>query len=407
MTGRGLPTPLLSCYACAPATGTEPGFGWYTATYLAEAGLNVHVLTRPGNRPAIEASHRDRQGNLNVTFYYVDLPLLFRPLRETTGLHYLLWQLAALRVARGLTRRVPIDVVHHLTYGSVQGGSLLWALNRPFVFGPAGGGQTAPPLARRYFGRAWRTERLRTLLSRLVVLSPLHRLMARGTAVMCATNRQTADLLTRLGAKRVRMVLDSGLPDDLIAGQVPARGGDTLNVLWVGRLLKRKALRLALESVAALEVPVHLTVVGDGPDGALLDGWIEELGLQGKVSALGRIPWLDVMNLYREQDVFLFTSLRDSFGSQLLEAAAQGLPIVCLDHQGAGDVLPAEAAFKVPLRTEATLATDVAAALRRFAELGLPAREQMGRAALTFARQHTWAAKAAGYLQLYQEIRVP
>ncbi|WP_309571717.1 glycosyltransferase family 4 protein, partial [Deinococcus sp.] len=290
---------------------------------------------------------------------------------------------------------------------SVQGGSLLWALNLPFVFGPVGGGQTAPPIARRYFGAEWRAEHLRTRLTRLIAVSPLHRVMARRAAVVCATNNQTARLMKRLGAARVEMMLDSGLPEVLVAGQVPGRSGDTLKVLWVGRLLKRKALRLALESVAALNVPVHLTVVGDGPDAALLGGWIDELGLHGKVSAVGRIPWLDVMQLYREQDIFLFTSMRDSFGSQLLEAAAQGLPIVCLDHQGAGDFLPDDATFKVPLRTEATLATDVAAALERFAGLDAGARELMGQSALAFAENHTWTAKVKGYLQFYQEVRVP
>lgn len=407
MTLREPPNVLLSCYACAPSTGTEPGFGWFTATHLAEAGATVHVLTRPGNRAAIEALGVETQGTLGVSFHYVDLPPLLRTLRETTRPHYVLWQLAALRHARSLARRVPIDVVHHLTYGSVQGGSLLWALKRPFVFGPVGGGQSAPPIARLYFGVEWRAEQLRTWLTRLVALSPLHRVMARRAAVVCATNTQTARLLTRLGARRVQMVLDSGLPDDLVAELVPGRSGDTLKVLWVGRLLRRKALRLALESVAALEAPAHLTVVGDGPDAALLSGWIDELGLRGRVTAVGRIPWLDVMTLYREQDVLLFTSMRDSFGSQLLEAAAQGLPIVCLDHQGAGDFLPDDAAFKVPLRTEATVATDVAAALERFAELDAAAREQMGRAALAFARNHTWAVKVRGYLQLYQEVRVP
>jgi glycosyltransferase involved in cell wall biosynthesis len=39
------------------------------------------------------------------------------------------------------------------------------------------------------------------------------------------------------------------------------------------------------------------------------------------------------MDAYLDLDVFLFTSLRDSCGSQLLEAMARGAAIVTLDHQ--------------------------------------------------------------------------
>lgn len=394
---------LLSCYACAPSTGTEPGFGWFTSHQLAAAGHTVHVLTRAGNRAAIEA-HVDSTG-APVTFHYVNLPRSLRFLREASGPHYLLWQVAALARARHLLATTTVDVVHHVTYGSIQGASLLWALNRPFYFGPAGGGQTAPSQARRYFGAAWRSERLRSALTTLLTVSPLHRLMARRSERMYATNVQTARVMRRLGARKVQLVLDSGLPDDMIADRVPARMGGALRVLWVGRLLRRKALRLALESVAALEVPVHLTVVGSGPDSAFLPGWIQELGLQGRVSVTGRMPWADVMQLYREHDVFLFTSMRDSFGSQLLEAASQGLPVICLDHQGAGDFLPDTAALKVPLRDADTLARDVGAALTRFAALPEGEREAMGEAALAFARQHRWVQKADGYLRDYAEGR--
>ncbi|GHF36065.1 hypothetical protein GCM10017781_10800 [Deinococcus metalli] len=401
MSGVPAKTLLLSCYACAPATGTEPGFGWFTSRHLAAAGHRVHVLTRAGNRSAIESPSADPHPR--VTFHYVRLPPALRFLKEAGGPHYLLWQVAALVHARRLLRAANVDIVHHVTYGSLQGGSLLWALGRPFFFGPAGGGQMAPPQARRYFGTAWRQERLRSALTGLLTLSPLHHVLACRATRMYATNAQTARLMTRLGAKRVQLMLDSGVPDDLIASAVPARTDGALKILWVGRLLRRKALRLALESVAELTVPVHLTVVGDGPDREEVPGWIEELGLQGRVSVLGRVSWAQVMALYREQDVFLFTSMRDSFGSQLLEAASQGLPIVCLDHQGAGDFLPEGAALKVPLRGADTLATDVAAALTRFATLTDAQRRAMGEAALTFARHHRWAEKADRYLRDYGE----
>lgn len=403
MTGGDSKALLLSCYACAPGSGTEPGVGWSTAQYLAQAGRRVEVLTRAGNRAAIEA---DPNGPLaGVTFHYVSLPRFLNALKEASGPHYLIWQICALLAARRVVRRTAVAVIHHVTYGSLQGGSWLWTLGLPFVFGPAGGAQTAPPQAERYFGPSWSSERRRSRLTSLLRFSPFHRVMARRTAVMLAANAQTAHVMRRLGARNVQLMLDSGLPDDMLSAGQPSRTpGEPLRILWVGRLLKRKAVRLALEAISQLELPVHLTVVGDGTDAAALAGWLRELELEQRVTVTGRIPWNQVMTLYREHDVFLFTSLRDSFGTQLLEAASQGLPVVCLDHHGAGDFLPDSAAIKVPIGAADALAHDLATALRRFAQLSPTERAAMGDAGLTFARSHRWVQKTAGYLRLYEEL---
>lgn len=406
VTGGESPAVLLSCYACAPGTGTEPGVGWATAWYLSQAGYRVTVMTRMGNRAAIEEERtRQDDGWPTLAFHYLDLPHPLRGLREASGPHYLLWQIRALFAARRLIRRQRFDIIHHVTYASLQGSSWLWMLGLPFIFGPAGGAQTAPPQAERYFGSAWTGERRRSLFTSLLPYSPLHRLLARRSAVMLAANTQTAQVMRRLGARNVQLMLDSGLPDDMLSAGSPARGlSGPLRILWVGRLLKRKAIRLALDAVSRLDVPFHLTVVGDGTDADALSGWLRERKLEERVTVTGRIPWQQVMTLYREHDVFLFTSLRDSFGTQLLEAASQGLPIVCLDHHGAGDFLPASAAIKVPLGAADALATDLASALGHFARLSPADREAMGEAGLSFARAHRWVTKTAGYRRLYSEL---
>ena len=54
---------------------------------------------------------------------------------------------------------------------------------------------------------------------------------------------------------------------------------------------------------------------------------------------------------YRGQDVFLFTSVLDSFGSQLLESMGIGLAIVALDHQGAKTSVPEAAGTRVAIGT--------------------------------------------------------
>lgn len=132
---------LLSAYACEPNRDSEAGVGWNWAFHLTKAGHTVHLLTSSHGRNAIEIelAHQP-QPNLHV--HYVDVPRWsMRYMKGQFGVyaHYFLWQYVALEVAWRL--RGEVDLVYHVTWGSLHGGSPLYKLGLPFVFGPVGGGQ--------------------------------------------------------------------------------------------------------------------------------------------------------------------------------------------------------------------------------------------------------------------------
>src|SRR3546814_13312282 len=55
-----------------------------------------------------------------------------------------LWQWLAVGVARDLHRRERFDCVHHVTYAGLRIPSFMGRLGVRFVFGPVGGGESAP-----------------------------------------------------------------------------------------------------------------------------------------------------------------------------------------------------------------------------------------------------------------------
>ncbi len=132
---------LLSAYACLPDSGSEPGIGWNWAVHLAERGIRVRVLTVAEERGRLEA-HQAQHPIANIEFSYVSVPT--RHFKQCSGMHYLLWQWAAVKVARQLMATQRFDIVHHVSYGSIHVPTQLWRLGLPVVFGPVGGGQTAP-----------------------------------------------------------------------------------------------------------------------------------------------------------------------------------------------------------------------------------------------------------------------
>ncbi len=110
-----------------------------------------------------------------------------------------------------------------------------------------------------------------------------------------------------------------------------------------------------------------------------------------------------MFELYRQSDIFLFTSLRDSFGMQVLEACSQALPVVTLDHQGVGTFVPAGASIKVPITTVAGTIQGLASAMDLLAA-SPDLRCRMGTVGWNFARTETWDARAQRMPALYEQL---
>ena len=398
---------LLSAYACEPNRGSEEGFGWNWSTHLAKEGHEVWVFTRPHTQEIIEKELK-RHPIPNLHFIYIDVPEKFHPfLKGLFGVyaHYFIWQRVILSYAKNFIQEHPIDIVHHVTWGSLIGGSRLWKLGKPFVFGPVGGGQVAPESFREYFYTNWRKESFRTFTTLHVLPhNPLTQEMLKNTHLLLATNSDTYQIGKQMGAQRTELFLDTGLPQTYFAESPKTHfTNNVMNILWVGRLLERKALRLSLEAVARLKQPFRMTILGDGPQESLVKSWIQELNLQDNVTWPGRVPWHDVQKALNEHEVFLFTSLRDSFGSQLLEAMSNGLAIVTLDHQGAHDFVPNDAGIRVPVTTPDETAAALAHALDSFSH-NIDQLQRMSSAALHFARQNEWSIKATNITSMYESL---
>jgi glycosyltransferase involved in cell wall biosynthesis len=146
-----------------------------------------------------------------------------------------------------------------------------------------------------------------------------------------------------------------------------------------------------------------MTVLGGGFLSDRVPGWIRKNGLEERVDYRGQVSWQEVKNQYLKSDLFIFTSLRDSFGSQLLEAMAYGLPIITLNHQGARDFVPEGCSIKVPVVDPKETINALARAVEYL--YGNPEKRlEMGRIGYEFALNQTWLKKALKISEYYEEI---
>jgi glycosyltransferase involved in cell wall biosynthesis len=322
-------------------------------------------------------------------------------------MRYLLWQFAAVRSARDLNDSENFDLVHHITFGSVHVPSQLWRIGVPVVFGPVGGGQTAPESMREYFGSDKLKERVRTLLTRAIKYSPFHRYWLSKMSSVLVTNRETYDLVRFLGRKDAEMMFDVIIPDDFVAPS-PRRFEDNprpLKILWVGTMRPRKGLALSLDILAKVKTPATLTILGNGFKEDVVRAMIATRKLTDRVTWEDRrLPWAEVKEAYLTHDVMLFNSLRETGGAQLVESMALGLPVVTLNMHGPAELVPEGAGFKIDVQNPEQVIHDAAAALDRFASLSGDERSRMSRAGWSFAQGLTYSNRAKQMEGIYGKV---
>jgi glycosyltransferase involved in cell wall biosynthesis len=165
-------------------------------------------------------------------------------------------------------------------------------------------------------------------------------------------------------------------------------------LFFAGRLLGVKGLSLALGALQILVRKGHSTsldIAGDGPLRRHLEKEVAGRCLGAHVRFLGALPREQLMDRYREADLFVFPSLHDSSGNVVLEALSRGLPVVCLDL--GGPRLYVDDSCGVVVRTAGSDRTGVEQALAEAIGtlIAQPARlAAMSRAAFEHAARQSW-----------------
>jgi glycosyltransferase involved in cell wall biosynthesis len=403
---------LVSAYGCGPGRGSEPGVGWNWTRQLARH-CDVWVLSPESERVAIEDFLR-AEPLPHITFVFCDLPRWIRfrndgPLVQY-HLHLYLWQVAAYLAARRLHAEVGFDVAHHLTVGMHWRWSCLAFLPVPFLWGPVGGAEHAPRSFFRSFSTHGKIQDVqRFVIQSLGELDPLMRCTARRAVLTLAKTKQTAVRVSALGARRIRIMSEAGMPAEEIErlGSLAQRSGGPVRLLSLGRLLHWKGFELGLRAFAAFASRFpesEYWIIGDGPERSRLENLAAELGARDRVKFWGTLPRAAVLERLADCDVLVHPSLHDSGGWVCLEAMAAGRPVVCLDLGGPGVQVTNETGIKIEALTPEQVVRDLAEA---FALLSgnreLLAR--LGQAGRIRVQQHfTWERKAEVFVPLYDAL---
>lgn len=397
---------LVSAYACEADKGSEPGVGWNWAELIASNNL-AWVITRSNNRASIERALSETP-NSNLRFIYVDLPpwaRFWKRKQRGVRTYYYLWQLWALAAAYRLNRKELFDLSHHVTFVNDWLWSFPALLSIPFIWGPIGSHPPAPFNLLPH-PRARVTEFIRIMIQRAMrTFDPLYWLTATRARKIIAINKEICRQFPLNIVSRGKCVIEPAIAYETLQSEDEGMRSGAFVALYVGRFHYTKCPHLAIHAFARLSrnaPDAKLVMIGRGPEERHLRNLAQELGCSQQVVF---IPWLtqsEVFSEMRKADVFLFPSTEGG-GMVVIEAMANGLPVICLDYGGPGQMVCEQCGSRSPIASLTETVESLYHAMSRF-----HADRQYLAAASDAARHHaretlSWKEKLVKLDALYAE----
>jgi glycosyltransferase involved in cell wall biosynthesis len=347
-----LKTVLISAYTCCPNTGSEPGNGWNWLMGYHQNGYTIDCVT--SDLYVTEIKKFCVENNVEgINFHFASNKLSGLSLKIPflgDYLHYYLWLIKARPQIKKLTDNISFTHAHHITYSSIKFGTPLYNLNTKIILGPLGGGQLPHFSLKKYLGKNYYFEVFKFSVGNFLSnINPTVSWSIKSANCILTSNEIAANIIKKHSSIPLVKMFDAGLSDNFDNKYIERELNGVVNILWIGRMLPRKGLNLAIESIAQLpkDFHFHFYIVGDGPLRKASEKAVEEHNLQEKTTFVGKQPYNLLKPLFEKSHLLLFPSLIDSCPMQVFESMAYSLPVVTLNHQGMKDQVSEDTGIKI------------------------------------------------------------
>ncbi len=177
-------------------------------------------------------------------------------------------------------------------------------------------------------------------------------------------------------------------------------------LLFVGRVAFEKNIGFLLRVLGLVKqsVPdVLLLVAGEGPALRRLKRHARQWGVADRIRFMGYLDrHTELPDCYRAADLFVFSSKTETQGLVLLEAMAQGTPVVALAEMGTKDVLREGQGCRIAEDDPANFANLAVGLL-----MDVKARTDLADSALVYAREWSSQHMAERMVSLYERAGAP
>lgn len=344
-------TILATAYDINPYKGSESGTGWNFILQISRFN-KVIACTRLNNRKNIERFIKEEGIDIsNISFHYYDLPYILRFWKRGSRgsfFYYNLWQIGI--VLDIFFKKLEFDMVQHINFHADHVPSFLWVFSKPFIWGPINHNEPIP--------KQFTTSILVFIKDRLTFLvkyirwccDPFLYLCSKRASIIIGSN-SSVQFRLRIPNKRFHKISTVGaagpsLVKDHFDDKLSLSFASPFTVISVGRFVPIKSFDISIRafnnfycSLPAKERnEVLFLLVGDGPLNTFLKRIVRSLECSDRVKFISWIDQKELFDLYQYSKVML-TPSHEGAGAVIAEAQSFGLPVICFDNFGAGELI--------------------------------------------------------------------
>ncbi|ADM12279.2 GPI-anchor biosynthesis protein [Encephalitozoon intestinalis ATCC 50506] len=155
------------------------------------------------------------------------------------------------------------------------------------------------------------------------------------------TSKENTHIRTMIPLEKIH-VIPNGIVSDIFYPREKKQSDERI-VVVASRLMFRKGIDLLIGAIPLIckgDPEVRIIIVGDGPMKEGIEQVLDENELYDRVEIICEVDHGEVGDIMRRGDVFLNTSLTETFCIAIVEAASCGLHVVSTNVGGIHEVLP-------------------------------------------------------------------
>lgn len=385
--------------------------GWNFVTSLSNHH-ELHVITEEAKwKKDIENELANKPGlRQNLKFYYIRKKrnrLLRKIWPPSYYIYYRMWQRKAYKLAVELDKKENFNLIHQLNMVGFREPGYLWKINKPFVWGPIGGLEDVSfklLLNLDLTGVIYYITR--TVINKLqkrFYRRPL-RAATRDHSCLIAATRGEQSNIRKYWNRDSTIIPEVGR--EIYNGNSGVRSDEeSLRIVWSGQHTAGKALNILLKGLIQLppEIKWHLSILGSGRKTESWKSMAQRAGIAHKCTWHSWIERKDAQNIMKKSHVICITSIKDLTSTVTMEGLSLGLPVICLDHCGFGNVVNDTCGIKIAVDYPERIVRGFRDAIQTL-YTDEPYRRNLSAGALKRASEFSWEQKTMEINRIYDSL---
>ena len=397
---------LLIVHSINPYKGSEDYIGWNWLLLLSKNTNDndeIYVITKSFNEKDLRDGIKKNHIN-NINLIIIDVPKYLDWFREKYSifhhLYYIWWQKFVYRWIK--KSKMKFDIIHHATMNDYRIYSLIYKVKNSYtILGPVGGAQITPRALEKYETEKMR-YRFRKFINKTCSVNYFYKRAMKKYSVIYTINNETKSQIEKISKRKCTLLPELALNESLNNIIIEKKHHSKIKLLFVGRLIGKKGIYFLFDVIKELHKKndnFELDVYGEGKEFDNFRKMIIENNLNNIIHLMGAKNFNEISNAYKNADIFVMPSLRETSGNVFLEAMSHALPLVCFDMSFASQLKEINCGIFIDVKqSKEKIVMDFGSAIIKLSN-DKKLRETYGRNAYKYVNSHfSWDEK---YKKIY------